>query len=248
MDFLLENLEKAKTRYRRKPYISERVQAAWAKLEKYYILTDQSIVYFAASVLNPSIKYQYFERVWDKPILRAQLAANKEKFLDLWLSRCANTATNSKTSAPRPRISQNFNATSYSSFLYQVQTRVADKSTPQDELRRYLAAPIKQFADEQKSNEFRALRWWTEPTQLSDYPRLSRMAFDMLTVPAMSAEIERVFSECSNALNRKRLMMTQKSIEELMCLRSWARNDARITPVSGHLTSLDTANSISLPL
>ena len=54
------------------------------------------------------------------------------------------------------------------------------------------------------------------------------MAFDLLTVPAMSAEIERVFSECSLALNHQRLSMTQETLEDLMCLRSWLRNAKRV--------------------
>ena len=112
-----------------------------------------------------------------------------------------------------------------------MQNQASNAPIPQDELRRYLGAPIKTFAALEESSKFRALYWWTERTQLSEYPSLSKMAFNILTVPAMSAEIERVFSECSNALNRKRLPMTQQTIEQLMCLRSWARNDERNSAV-----------------
>ena len=34
--------------------------------------------------------------------------------------------------------------------------------------------------------------WWIQNQK--DYPRLSQMALDILAIPAMSAEVERVFS------------------------------------------------------
>lgn len=39
-----------------------------------------------------------------------------------------------------------------------------------------------------------ALKWWCQKQQRARYPRLSLMAIDILSVPAMSAEAERVFS------------------------------------------------------
>ena len=43
----------------------------------------------------------------------------------------------------------------------------------------------------------------------------------------MSAEMERVFSECSLALNHQRLSIAQETLEQLICLRSWLRNERR---------------------
>ena len=54
------------------------------------------------------------------------------------------------------------------------------------------------------------------------------MAFDLLTVPAMSAEIERVFSECRLVLNTQRLKISQETLEQLMCLRSWRRQENKV--------------------
>ena len=39
-----------------------------------------------------------------------------------------------------------------------------------------------------------ALQWQLNPTRKADYPRLSQMAIDILSIPSMSAEAERVFS------------------------------------------------------
>jgi len=39
-----------------------------------------------------------------------------------------------------------------------------------------------------------ALNWWLDPTHQANYPRLSQMAINILSIPSMSAEAERVFS------------------------------------------------------
>jgi hypothetical protein len=38
-----------------------------------------------------------------------------------------------------------------------------------------------------------ALAWWLEETQQKNDPSLSKMAVDILSIPAMSAEPERLF-------------------------------------------------------
>ena len=50
------------------------------------------------------------------------------------------------------------------------------------------------------------------------------MAYDLLTVPAMSAEIERVFSESSLTLLDTRQCLTPETLEKLQLLKSWLRN------------------------
>jgi len=39
-----------------------------------------------------------------------------------------------------------------------------------------------------------ALQWWLNLTRRANYPRLSQMAIDILSIPSMLAEAERVFS------------------------------------------------------
>jgi hypothetical protein len=53
MDFLLEQFEAAKELYTNDPFISPCCNSGWAKLDKYYSLTERSPVYIAALVLSP---------------------------------------------------------------------------------------------------------------------------------------------------------------------------------------------------
>ena len=49
-----------------------------------------------------------------------------------------------------------------------------------------------------------ALEWWTNTAQRTKFPLLSRMAIDILSIPAMSAEVERVFSGAKITIGDKR--------------------------------------------
>jgi hypothetical protein len=53
MDFLLKQFETAKCTYVNDCFISPCCNAGWAKLDRYYSLTDRSLVYIAALVLSP---------------------------------------------------------------------------------------------------------------------------------------------------------------------------------------------------
>ena len=61
---LLEN-ERQKSRPSDAPF-QKALDASWAKLNKYYKLTDKSPVHIVATILDPRMKFKYFERMWDR--------------------------------------------------------------------------------------------------------------------------------------------------------------------------------------
>ena len=81
--------------------------------------------------------------------------------------------------------------------------------------------------------------WWTQNQK--DYLRLSQMALDILAIPAMSAEVERVFSSAGKLHNCPYLLQTMTEfilglllsnrrnrlkddvIEAVECQKSWLR-------------------------
>ena len=73
MEFLMGHLEKARTIYAANTYMAERVQRAWEKLDKYYRITDATIAYLGATVLNPMRKWHWFNKRWTTPILALAL-------------------------------------------------------------------------------------------------------------------------------------------------------------------------------
>ncbi|KAM5529798.1 hAT family dimerization domain protein [Fusarium oxysporum f. sp. phaseoli] len=86
------------------------------------------------------------------------------------------------------------------------------------------------------------LRYWWEKRK--DYPRLSRMALDVLSIPPMSAECERLFSVAGQMVSPLGTRLEASTIGMTQTLRSWVRSglieagDALID------VSEETANSI----
>ena len=66
-------------------------------------------------------------------------------------------------------------------------------------------------------------KWWAHPDQRQTYPNLSQMAIDLLSIPAMSAEPERVFSGARRLLSWERMRLGSDKIEMNECLKSFIR-------------------------
>src|SRR5437773_966595 len=69
MDLLLEMLENARKKSRNTPFQSA-VNSAWGVLKKYYEYTDESVIHITATVVDPRMKYSYFDRRWKKDWIR----------------------------------------------------------------------------------------------------------------------------------------------------------------------------------
>jgi hypothetical protein len=72
----------------------------------------------------------------------------------------------------------------------------------------------------QKSKQ-RPIDWWREESKQEAYPNLSRWAVDVLSIPAMSDEPERLFSRAANTLNEDRVQLLPETVQALECIKSW---------------------------
>lgn len=61
--------------------------------------------------------------------------------------------------------------------------------------------------------------WWIQHQK--DYPQLSCMALDLLAIPAMSSEVERVFSSSGLMITDRRNRLKEDIIEAVECMKSW---------------------------
>ena len=94
-----------------------------------------------------------------------------------------------------------------------------------DEYSQYLAT--EHFPDEESQSSSRVksvdlCAFWARYE--AQYPSLARMAFDILSIPAMSAECERVFSSTKLLLTDRRARMKEDIIEASECLRAWIQS------------------------
>jgi hypothetical protein len=202
MDYLLEKLEDGKTTYASDSFMIPCINSGWAKLDKYYSLTDRSPVYIAAMILIPSQKWSYFEDNWD-PIW---VADAKKTVQDFWQSQYKSTEVILPITPLTPK-------TGFAKW----RAEKARQAPIVDEYSRYcqgVCCPV----------EVDSITWWMEPTQRATYPNLSVMAFDILSIPAMSAEPERLFSGAGITVTERRNRLDAETSEALECLKSWLRS------------------------
>ncbi|KAF6525453.1 hypothetical protein HZS61_011248 [Fusarium oxysporum f. sp. conglutinans] len=67
------------------------------------------------------------------------------------------------------------------------------------------------------------LIWWCQRDQVRTYPRLSRMAIDILSVPPGSADPESAFSGGRRTLSWDRERMSCVNLEKVECIGNWLR-------------------------
>ena len=69
-----------------------------------------------------------------------------------------------------------------------------------------------------------ALKWWCQEVQRKRWPKLSHMAIDILSIPAMSDEPERVFSGARCKITWEREQLNPETVEMTECLKHWKKS------------------------
>ncbi|KAJ6436011.1 transposase-like protein [Purpureocillium lavendulum] len=103
MDYLLHHIEAAK-KATSLPQLATMMETAWAKLADYYELTEDSPVYSAATVLNPSLKWAYMEKTWEDRTEWVDRA--KARVGQLWRETYKSTESTACCSALRSESTQ----------------------------------------------------------------------------------------------------------------------------------------------
>jgi hypothetical protein len=181
--------------------------------DKYYSKTDTTPLYAAALVLDPTCRTEYIKTnwpsKWQRPILR--------KVESLWESY--------RDQAPIPIV-----PTSYYSVGKEKERELTVFDQIAQDLRKY-SRPASQDEFQEYCNgdpydigEITALDWWAQEQQRKRWPRLSYMALDILSIPAMSAEPERVFSGARRTVSWERAQIGPETLERVECLKHWKKS------------------------
>jgi len=103
---------------------------------------------------------------------------------------------------------------SLSAFIAQMQ---ASAPQTEDDFWRYINGNPTPLTEWHKTEGL--FHWW----MTCDYPQLRQWAFDVLSIPAMSAELERVFSQAKRSITSDRNRQLAATFEAQHCLRDWLR-------------------------
>lgn len=69
------------------------------------------------------------------------------------------------------------------------------------------------------------LAWWARKEQRLEYPRLHKMALNVLSIAPMSDKAERVFSGTRRTVSFDRARLGVETIEMTECIGSWNKNN-----------------------
>ena len=225
-DILLEKLEKERKKSRPSdtPY-QRALDASWAKLCKYYKLTDESSVYVIAGMLDPRMKYQYFEHRWESEWLAGVMDKMRSTF---------NQYREKEPTPDMPQIlstMEDDDDDNDSLFDFN-KWRFGNMQQVVDELTRYLTAPVLTLGSAAANDTFSALAWWKG--NAIEYPTLAQIAFNIFSIPSMSVEPERVFSghvlicdhtdcRCNLTITDLRNRLGADTVEAIECLKWWIK-------------------------
>ena len=212
MDVLVKYFEKALHQHASDPVLNSRIQSGWATFDKYYSKTDESPLYVAALILHPKRRTAYIEANWKKK----WVASAMKKVTKLWESYRENAPV-PVAGSPGLRTPER---ESESDEFDQIAEGLNDYTRPQsqDEFEDYCKG------DPYDIGKQSPLTWWCQDQQRGRWPRLSYMAIDVLSIPAMSDEPERIFSGARRTVSWERSQLGPDNLEKVECLKHWKRS------------------------
>ena len=171
------------------------------KIDKYIATLEDSPAYWAAMILHPGLKKRWIEKQLSEEHAQRVIQGFK-KFFD-------EDYNNQGSPAPRQTIQTRPN--------YLIDEDFYDKPEDpllKDELLEYFSMPLLPVED--------PLEWWRR--HQTSLPKLAKMAFDILSIPATSCEVERVFSQSKLTISTQRCRLMDQTVEVLVCLKYWLSN------------------------
>jgi len=181
-------------------------------IEDYQMLINDNIMYYAAHVLDPRVKFNLIDEQCDDPM---QVKKDVRDFFKReWL-----TGQPPKRSVPAGEIKAPKGASQHSLNLLR-RAKVSSDSGVCD-IDRYLDAPAITWDDEDETNYDPdwILKWWK--TSAGQFPYMAKAARALLAVPSAEVDVERLFSGGRDLLGIRRFGLNGESMRILTLLKAY---------------------------
>jgi hypothetical protein len=178
----------------------------YQKIEEYWMLMDRPSV--VSAILDPRNKLSIFT---DQSIARE----NIQSIYETYKERSSSFTDNQKVCTPKStrryfaQLRRGVNRTALANELDSTSTMESS------ELDRYLELPIDEEID--------PLLWWQAHS--SEFPIVSDMARDFLTIQATSVASEQAFSVAGNTITKTRNRLLPETVRACLCMKSWLSNN-----------------------
>ncbi|KAG7423575.1 putative AC transposase [Fusarium oxysporum f. sp. raphani] len=233
MDGLLSHFEKAKIHYSTPEFHNSRmlhsIEMGWFVLNKYYTISEEAPVHVAALLLDPRCRKAYLDKNWKSAWINPAIVGVRQLWEEEYnINNSVNDIDGDIVTTPEDTPVAPGKPPSQLQILLQEMEVETTVSTDSDDLEAFINAPAIKIDCE-------PLEWWCRTEQRRQFPRLSRMAIDILSINPQSAEPERTFSGARRTASWDRLSITCERIEEVECLGNWMRNGHIVASRDGGL-------------
>jgi hypothetical protein len=186
----------------------------WTKLDEYFAMVNDTPAHYAAIVTNPQMKWKYFERQWkdahlwkDATLPESWLPGGKRALNSLWEEYKNLPVAGPSAGSKRARTPDEF----------ELETDMTQWDEEEmDELETWLSMKVFKLDDGDTLPAY-----WLRQSKQPATQRISQMGLDMASIPAMSSDCERVFSQCKLMITGQRNRLKPDIIEATQCLRMW---------------------------
>lgn len=203
MDIIVKHYERSFQLYEKQPPLRARVLRSWEVFDKYYAKTEEVPVYATALILHPARRLGYLKQNWKQQWYRSAMKGIRklwESYRDLGILDFSLVELKTDDLDEFDVLAQENEVIGANGDEYEIYTR---------------ERPI--------AIQGSALDWWLAEERRKTWPRLSQLAIDVLSIPAMSDEPERVFSGARRTISWDRTQMGANKIEKTQCLKSWKK-------------------------
>lgn len=207
-----------------KQYLRTCTVNCWTKLDSYFAKANETPALYAAIVTQPSSKWVYFEHTWknvatwrDARSPQTWLPNSRKALQKLWdeeykplLLGEADNISEIRCKRPRENTPDEFDRALNMVALY------GEEAQYDDDLEAWLAARVFALSRQETLPQY----WLRQLGNRKTY-RLAMLALDMASIPAMSSDCERVFSQAKLLITGQRNNLKVDIIEATQCLRMW---------------------------
>ncbi|TXB97483.1 hypothetical protein FocTR4_00012007 [Fusarium oxysporum f. sp. cubense] len=218
-------------------HLAVNINLGWLKLNEYYEHLNDSPLIYGAAVLHPAYRWALFDDLWgDDDERQLWITKAKEMVQDLWereyrdlevddpeielpANKRLKTSRNKFTAWCTKKRGLTAGGISVTESPIQSPAQSPRSSVGGLDLDEY--EQWQRDIEDANASVTDPYEYWHIRRLKS--PRLSRMALDLLTVPPMSAECERLFSTTGRMVTKSRNRLDASTIGLCQTLRSWMR-------------------------
>ena len=207
IEILLKHLEDMKKKYLRKDhdFIAPCVNLAWEKLDEYYKMMDDSPAFCAALFLHP-LRRDYIDRRWITKESKQWVKNAKTKVRRLYDEEYRSLIPEDSLAAEKDLKELD--------IMDEYFEKLQPKQRSQDEYKLWSGINLTMIPRDTNPYDY----WGSQEALM---PRMAKFAFDILSIPAMSTECERVFSGAKLMITDQRNRLKEDIIEASECLNRW---------------------------